>query len=73
MPVNGGYPLVRILLQQLAGHQLLQCEHHTVLAPNTNRRAAVLDRLYCVFHLEVAAIGREDRVGKIVARPYRRL
>lgn len=73
MPVNGGYPLVCILLQQLTGNQLLQREHHSVLAPNANRGATVLDCLHCIFDLEVASIGGEDRIGEIIARPYRRL
>lgn len=73
MSVDGGYPLVCILLQQLAGYQLLQREHHAVFAPNANRRATVLHRLHCIFDLKVTSIGGEDRVGEIVARPYRRL
>lgn len=70
MSVNSRYPLVRIFLQQLAGDQLLQRKHHAVLAPYANRRAAVLNCLHCVFDLEVASIGREDRVGKIIASAY---
>lgn len=70
IPVNSGYPLVGILLQQLARYQLLQGQNDAVLAPYTNRRASVLDGFDCVFDLEVAAIGGEDRVGQIVTRTY---
>jgi hypothetical protein len=73
IPVHRRYPLIRILLQQLARDQLLQRQDDTILTPDADGCAAVLHRLDCVLDLEVAAIGREDGVGEIVSRAYRGL
>jgi hypothetical protein len=51
--VDRGYPLVRARLEQLAGDELLEREHHAVLAPYADRCAAVLHRLDCIFDLAV--------------------
>lgn len=53
VPVDGCYPLVRAGLEQLAGDELLKCQHHAVLAPYADCCAAVLDCLDCVFDLVV--------------------
>lgn len=71
--VDSCYPLIGILLEQSACHELLERQHNAILAADSNRGAAVLNGLDCVFYLEVSAIGGEDGVGKIVARSYRRL
>jgi len=70
IPVYRRYPLVRILLQQLACDELLQCQDHAIFASDANGGATVLYRFHSVFDLEVAAIGREDGVGEIVAGAY---
>jgi hypothetical protein len=41
-------------LQKLAGNELLQCEHNTILAPDPNSSAAILYRLACIFDLLVS-------------------
>lgn len=51
IPVDGGYPLVGARLEQLAGDEFLESQHHTVLAPYADRCAAVLDCLDCIFDL----------------------
>lgn len=71
--VNGGNALVGTGLPQLGGHDLFDGKNDAILAPDTDGRATVLDGLYGVLDLEVAAIGGEDGVGKIVARAYGRL
>jgi len=53
VPVDCCYPLVRVWLEQLTGHELLQREYHTVLAPYSHCCAAILDCLYRVFDLMV--------------------
>lgn len=68
MSVDSGDALVGVGLQQLRAYNLLNGQHHAVLAADANRRAGVLDRLDGVFDLEVATIGRVDGVGQIVAR-----
>lgn len=68
--VHGRYPLIGPRLEQLACDELLQCEHDSVLAPYADRRATVLDRLDCILDLEVATVGRKDRVGQVVACAY---
>lgn len=73
IPVDCSYPFVRVLLEQFAGDELLEGEHNAILTPYTNCRATILYRLHCIFDLEVAAVGREDGVGEIVARTYRGL
>jgi hypothetical protein len=70
VPVHRCYPLVRARLEQLAGDELLQRQHHAVLAPYADCCAAVLDGFDCIFDLEVAAVRRKDRVGQVVARAY---
>ena len=70
VPVDCCYPLVRACLQQLAGDELLERHHDAVLAPDTNRCAAVLYRLDCILDLEIATVGREDRVGQVIACAY---
>jgi len=73
VPVHGRDALVGVLLHELAGNQLLHRQYYAILASDTNCSAAVLDSFCGIFDLEVAAIGREDRVGKIVSSTYRRL
>jgi hypothetical protein len=73
VPVHGGYPVVGILLHQFASHELLEREHHAILAADADCGPSILDRLHCVFDLEVAAIGGEDGIGQIVACTYRGL
>lgn len=68
--VNGRYALVGTRLDQLAADELLESEHNTILAPDAQSCAAVLYRLDCILDLEVATVGREDRVGKVVACAY---
>jgi hypothetical protein len=53
VPVYGCYPLVRAWLEQLAGDELLESEHHAVFALYANCCPAILDRLDCVFDLTV--------------------
>ena len=73
IPVHSSYPLIRILLQQLARDELLQRQHHAILTPYADCCTPILDSLHCVFDLEVAAIGGEDGVGEVVASAYRGL
>lgn len=47
-------------LQQLACNDFLHREHNTIFASNSNRGSTILNSLYCIFDLEVSAIGRED-------------
>jgi hypothetical protein len=70
IPINGGYPLIRILLEQFACDKLLECEHNAIFAPDADCCASVLDCFHCVLDLEVAAIGGEDGVGQVVACAY---
>lgn len=39
-------------LQELAGDDFLDCQHHAILASNADRRASVLDSLHGILHLE---------------------
>jgi hypothetical protein len=71
--VDGGDALVRTSLPQFGGYDLLNGKNDAILAPDADGRATVLDGLDGVLDLEVAAIGGEDGVGKIVARAYGRL
>ena len=73
MSIHSRNPLVCSRLQQLARNQLLDRKHHAVLAADPDGRVAVLDCLHGIFDLEVASVGREDRVLEIVACAYRRL
>lgn len=73
MPIDSRYALVGVGLQQLACDEFLHGQHHAIFTPDSDCRSAVLDRLDCVFDLKVAAIGRKDGVGEIVARTYRGL
>ena len=41
-----------------------------MLRPDADTRAAIFNSLHRIFDLEVAAIGGEDGVGKIVAGAY---
>jgi len=70
IPIHRRYPLVGVFLEQFARDELLQRQHHAVLASNPDRRAAVLDRFHGVLDLEVAAIGGEDGVREVVACAY---
>ncbi len=70
VPVYRRYPLVRILLEQLACDELLQRKDHAIFASDTDCRPAIFHSLYRVFDLEIAAIGGEDGVGEIVASAY---
>lgn len=62
MVVYRGNALVGPRLKQLRCDDLFDGEDDAVLAADTNRRAAVLDRLDGVLYLEVASIWREDGV-----------
>lgn len=73
MSVDSCNALVCSWLQQLAGDELLNCEHDSVLASNSNGGVTVLDCLHGILDLKVASIWREHRVLKIVTRTYRRL
>ena len=53
MAINGGDPLVCARLQQLARDDLLDGQHHTVLASDADGCASVLDGFDGVFHLPV--------------------
>jgi hypothetical protein len=68
--VDGSDSLVGTRLQQLGCDDLLDRQHHTVLASDADGCAAVLHGLHGVLDLEVAAIGRVDGVAEIVARAY---
>lgn len=70
MPVDCRDALVGALLKQLGCDNLLRRQHDAVLAADADRGAAILNRLYGIFDLEVAAIGGENGVGKIVACSY---
>lgn len=70
MPVDCRNALVGALLEQLGCDNLLRRQHDAVLAADADRGAAVLNCLYGIFDLEVAAIGGENGVGKIVACSY---
>jgi len=70
MGVDGGDALVGTRLKQLGGHNLLDCQHDAILAPDTDGRAAILDSLKGVVDLEVLAIRGEDGVIEIVAGTY---
>ena len=73
MPVNRGDPLVCVGLEQLRGDDLLDGQDDAIAASDTDRGATVLDSLDGILDLEVTAVGREDRVGQVVACAYRRL
>ena len=73
MSIHSRNPLVCSRLQQLARNQLLDGEHHTIFAADSDGRVAILDGLHGIFDLEVAAVGGEDGVLEIVACAYRRL
>lgn len=73
MSINSRNVLVCSGLQQLAGDELLDCEHDSVLASDSDSGIAVLDGLHGVLDLEVASIWGEDGVLEIVTRSYRRL
>lgn len=70
IPVNSGNALVGVLLHKFACDELLHCQNNAILASNADRGTAVLYSLSGVLDLEVAAIGGEDGVGKIVAGAY---
>lgn len=70
VPVYSCYPLVRTRLEELAADELFEGEHDAIFALDTNRRAAVFYCLDRVFDLKVATVGREDRVGQVVACAY---
>jgi hypothetical protein len=73
MPVDGRDALVGAWFEELGCNDLFDSENHAVLAPDADGGPAVLDRLHGVLDLEVAAIGRENGVGEVVACAYRRL
>lgn len=49
--VDGCYPLVGALLEELAADDLLESEDNTVLAANADCRASILYRLLGIFDL----------------------
>ncbi len=71
--IHSRYPIVGTGLQELAGENFLDGQHHAITASDSNRRAAVLDCLDGVFDLEVAPVRGEDGVGEVVAGPDGRL
>ena len=71
--IDGGDALVGVGLEQLRGDDLLDGQDDAVAATDADRGAAIFDGLDGVLDLEVAAVGREDRVGQVVACAYRRL
>lgn len=70
MTVDSGDAAVGTGLQQLGADNLFDSEDNTVAAADANGGAAIFDGLVGVFDLEVAAVGREDGVGEIVAGSY---
>lgn len=68
--VDSRYSLVGVLFEEFAGDELFEGEDDPILAADADGGAAVLDGLHGVFDLEVAAIGGEDGVGKVVACTY---
>lgn len=70
IPIHSRDALVRVLLHESACDELLHGQHNAILAPDADRGAAVLYGFRGVFDLEVATIGGEDGVGKIVAGAY---
>ncbi len=60
MVVNGADSLVGTGLQKLGCDHLLDGEDDAILASDANGRAAILNRLDCIFDLKVAAVRRED-------------
>lgn len=50
--IDGGYPLVCILLQQLRCDELLQSQNDTVTTSDTDSSATVLDCLHGIFNLD---------------------
>ena len=73
MSVYCSNTLVGTSLQQLTSDHFLNCEHDTIFAPNANGGSTIFYGFDRIFDLEVASIGREDRVGEIVTRTYRSL
>lgn len=71
--INRGDTLVCTGLPELGSDDLLDGQDDAVLAANPYGGSAVLDSLDGIFDLEVAAVGREDRVGQVVACSYRGL
>lgn len=51
VPVDGGDPLVASGDKQLALDELLDGKNHTVFAPQSDGRAAILDRFGGIFYL----------------------
>jgi len=60
-------------LQEFTGNDLLNCEYHTIFTSNTDRSSPIFYCLHGIFNLEISAVGREDRVAKIVTCTYGRL
>lgn len=50
--IDSGYPLVCILLQQLRGDELLQCQDDTIATSDTDASATVFDSLHGIFDLD---------------------
>jgi len=63
VPVYCPDPFVRTLLEELRAHRLLHREDHTVLAPDSDRCAAIFHGFDRVLDLEVATVRGEDGVG----------
>ncbi len=70
MGIDSGDALVGTWLKKLGSYDLLDGQDNTILGPDTNRGATILDCLDCVFDLEVSTVGGEDGVEQVVTRSY---
>jgi hypothetical protein len=57
-------------LEQFTGDDLLNCQHNTIFAPNSNGSSAVFYCFDSILDLEIPSIGGEDGIRKIVTRSY---
>jgi len=73
VPIHCSYSLVCIGFEEFGGYDLFYRENDTMLGADADAGTAVFDRFNCIFDLEVAAVGRKDRIGEIVTGPNRRL
>lgn len=51
MAIHRRDPLICARLEELAGDDFLDRQHHTILASNADRRASILDSLHGILHL----------------------
>jgi hypothetical protein len=71
--IHRSYSFVRIRFKEFGGYDLFYSEDDAMLGADANTGPAVFDCFNGVFDLEVAAVGRKDRIGEIVASPDRGL